>query len=463
MRPAEGGLQSSYASQQRSDENTKTSTMHLDAPRLRASDFTSVLSALGRSLTFVRAGLRSLFAPVGRFLSYIAALGTKRYPPDTQRRLKIINMISVIIVITTLIFAFQQAAADYAKMRPVILMNVVLAGIAMLVPFAHRINDIAGALLIAGAELLALLFFTAYFGRSAGTPLMYVAFSAAPFVVFGLERIWLVLATVVTALALHLFAWFAYHRSDALLPMDDAFLNASYLQGALTTFGLIAASVYYAFSLAERAKAETETVLRNVLPETVVERLKAEPETAIADGFTEASVLFADITGFVAIARGLGPERTVEMLNNLVSRFDELAAKHGVEKIKTIGDAYMVASGVPEPRSDHAVALASMALDMLEAVEDTARELDLPINVRAGMASGPMMAGVIGKRKFSYDVWGDPVNLASRLEQASKPGRILLCPGCKAALEKDFILEQHGTIDIKGVGAQDTWYLNARR
>jgi len=427
---------------------------------LALSRFPKALKGAGRDLRRV---LGKIFAPAGRFLALLAGLGTAGYPPDTQRRLKIINMISVIIVVTTLVFAIQESAAEFAKMRPVILMNLLLAGIAMLVPLAHRINDIAGALLIAVAELLALFFFTAYFGRSAGAPLMYVVFSAAPFVVFGLERIRLVLATVSAALALHLLAWFSFHRSDALIAMDDAFLNANYLQGAVTTFGLIAASVYYAFSLAERAKAETENVLRNVLPANVVERLKADPGAAIADGFTQASVLFADITGFVAIARGLGPERTVDMLNRLVSRFDELAAGHGVEKIKTIGDAYMVAAGVPEPRADHAEALAAMALDMMDAVRDIARELDLPINVRAGMASGPMMAGIIGKRKFSYDVWGDPVNLASRLEQASQPGRILLCPGCKGALENDFLLERHGTIDIKGVGAQETWFLNARR
>lgn len=411
----------------------------------------------------LRRAVRGFFAPAGRLLSWLSTLGTEGYAPDTQRRLKIINMIAVIIVITTLIFAAQQMAANPEKMRPLIILNLALAVIASLVPVAHRINDIAGGLLIAVAELVALVFFSAYFGRSGGTPLMYVAFSAAPFVVFGLARLRLVLTIVSCALALHLYVWFTYHRSDALLALDDAFLNANYVQGAITTFGLIAASVYYAFSLAERAKAETEKVLRNVLPDSVVERLKAEPDNAIADGFTEASVLFADISGFVAIARGLGPERTVAMLNRLVTRFDELAELHGVEKIKTIGDAYMVASGVPEPRADHIQALANMALDMLRATREIAAAENLTIDIRAGMASGPMMAGVIGKRKFSYDVWGDAVNLASRLEQASKPGRILLCPQCRAALEKDFILEQHGAIDIKGVGPQETWYLNARR
>lgn len=411
----------------------------------------------------VRSRVARFFSPISRALARIAGLGTQGYSPDTQRRLKIINMISVIIVITTLIFAYQQALADYEKMRPVIWMNILLAAIALMVPLAHRISDIAGGLLIAIAELCALMFFTANFGRSAGTPLMYVAFAAAPFVVFGLQRIRLVLAVVAAALALHLYAWFVFPRSQAWLSMDDAFLDANYIQGAITTFGLIAAIVYYAFSLAEHAKAETEKVLRNVLPDNVVERLKAEPDTAIADGFADASILFADITGFVAMARKLGPEKTVAMLNRLVSCFDDLASLHGVEKIKTIGDAYMVASGVPEPRADHAVALAAMALDMMQAVKSISAEVGMPFNVRAGMASGPMMAGIIGRKKFSYDVWGDPVNLASRLEQAGVPGRILICPTCKAALENDYVLEQHSTIDIKGIGAQETWFLAGRK
>ncbi len=414
-------------------------------------------------LTRVRPEVRRLLAPLSRLLSRYAAAGTAGYPPDTQRRLKILNMIALLIVITTLVFAAQQAAADFDKMKPVIIINILLAAMAMMVPLAHRINDIAGAILIAVAELAALLAFTAYFGRTAGTPMMYVAFSAAPFVVFGLKRMWLVLGTVLTALVLHLYAYFTFHRSDAWLPMDDAFLNANYVQGAITAFGLIAASVYYAFSLAERAKAETEAVLRNVLPDNVVERLKAVPDAAIADGFASASVLFADVSGFVAMARALGPEKTVELLNKLVSRFDDLAERHGVEKIKTIGDAYMVASGVPEPRADHAVALAEMALDMIDATRDISAETSLPINIRAGMASGPMMAGVIGKRKFSYDVWGDPVNLASRLEQASLPGRILICPTCREALEGRFEMQPRGMIEVKGVGAQETWYLGARK
>jgi adenylate cyclase len=248
-----------------------------------------------------------------------------------------------------------------------------------------------------------------------------------------------------------------------LLAVNTDMLSSLYVQGAITTFGLIAASVYYAFSLAERAKAETDSVLRNVLPDSIVERLKSNPDDTIFDSFASASILFADITGFVALSKSIGPQKTVAMLNRVVRTFDTLAQRHGVEKIKTIGDAYMVASGVPIPRPDHAIALADMALDMIGAVEALQVSEGLPIRVRVGMASGPMMAGVIGTKKFSYDVWGDPVNLASRLESASTPGRILICPACRAALENAFTMESRGIIDVKGVGQQEVWYLTGRK
>lgn len=406
--------------------------------------------------------VRNALGQLKKLLSRIGAAGTQGYPPDTQRRLKILNMIAMLIAITTLIYAIQQSIADFHKMMPIILINVFLAALALLVPFAHRISDIAGGLLLVGAEFVALLAFTAYISRAGGAHIQYFVAAAAPFVVFGLQRLRLIIAMVVTATGLHLFAWYYFRRPNALLPLDDAFLNANYIQGVVTTFALIAASVYYAFSLAERAKAETDAVLRNVLPDSVVERLKTNPKEPIADGFATASVLFADIKGFVSLARTLGPEATVALLNRLVSAFDALAEKHGVEKIKTIGDAYMVASGVPEERADHVEALASMALDMLATAQRIGYETGHAIDIRIGMAAGPMMAGVIGRRKFSYDVWGDPVNIASRLEQASEPGRILICPNCFDALAGLFQLEKRGAIEIKGVGSQETWYVTGK-
>jgi len=405
----------------------------------------------------------SLVRPVKALFGKIARIGIKDYPLDTQRRLKIVNVFSALVVATTFIYAIQLWLSGDASMRPVVLINLGLAIIVAFVPLMHRFNEMAGGLLLVIAEFTALIAFTSYFGRLGGAPLQYVVAAAAPFVIFESRRFWLVFAIVTSALVLHLIAWFQFPMEAARLHVSPAVIDSLYVQGAITTFGLIAACVYYAFGLVENAKAETETVLRNVLPDDVVERIKSAPGESIADGFSNASVLFADISGFVRLARSLGPEKTVALLNRLVTTFDDLAQRHGVEKIKTIGDAYMVASGVPIPRPDHIEALAAMALDLLTAVRNVGTAENLAIDVRIGMASGPMMAGVIGKNKFSYDVWGDPVNLASRLEQASAPGRITVCPGCHSALKDSFVLESRGLIDIKGVGPQEAWFLVGRR
>lgn len=397
------------------------------------------------------------------FIRGIANLGIKAYPPDIRRRLKIVNVFSALVVFTTCIYAMQLWISGNKEMLPAVYINLGVALIVSLVPFMHRFNEIAGGILLVVAEFSALIGFTAFFGRMGGAPLQYVVAAAAPFVIFEARRFWLVIAIVSAALILHLYVWFTFPMEAAQFHADDKTINSLYLQAAVTTFGLIAACVYYAFSLFERAKAETETVLRNVLPDSVVERLKEAPGETIADGFSNASVMFADITGFVSMARALGPQKTVALLNQLVSAFDELADRHGVEKIKTIGDAYMVASGVPIPRTDHAQALAMMGLDLIAAVRRISEEEKIPIDVRVGMASGPMMAGIIGKNKFSYDVWGDPVNLASRLEHSSVAGRIAICPTCAEALQETFILESRGSIEIKGVGLQDSWYLIGRK
>ncbi|MFA5901885.1 MAG: adenylate/guanylate cyclase domain-containing protein [Hyphomicrobium sp.] len=408
--------------------------------------------------------LRPLFAnPFMRGLRgygrRLAAAGTAGYPPDVRRRLKILNVMCYLIATTTLLYAVQQASTDYTAYAPMVELNLALVATVLLVPFAHRISDIAGGLLLVAVEFAALVGFASFFSREGGGHLQYLIAAAAAFVIFGLERIWLVAGVIALALGLHLYVWYSFPITHPVSPAAQEVIDSLYTQGAITTFALIAASVYYAFSLAEQAKAETDAVLRNVLPDSIVERLKANPGGLIADSIEDASVMFADISGFVALARRLGADATVRMLSGIVSQFDALATKHGVEKIKTIGDAYMVVAGLPEPASDHTARLARMGLDMLITVERLRHDTGLPINLRIGMASGPVMAGVIGTRKFSYDVWGDPVNLASRLEGQSLPGRILICPGCREKLGDAFLYEARASVEIKGIGAQEVWFL----
>ena len=395
-------------------------------------------------------------------LRLLADAGTAGYPPDIKRRLKILNLIAYLIAATTFLYAIQLTQMGFKEYQSMIYMNLGLVVAALMVPFAHRISEIAGGLLIVGAEYAALMGFTAFFSREAGLQLQFIVAAAALFVIFDLKRIRLIVLIVLLGLALHLCAWFWFPAIGRVTPEEQSVADSLYVQGAVTTFVLIAASVYYAFSLTEHAKAETDAVLRNVLPDAIVERLKAKPGVAIADSIDEASVMFADISGFVALTLRLGADKTVELLSRIVSEFDALAARHGVEKIKTIGDAYMVVAGLPEPTSDHTARLARMALDMLGYIAELRTETGLALNIRVGLASGKVTAGVIGTKKFSYDVWGEPVNLASRLEGLSAPGRVLVCPTCHARLIDAFEFEPRGSIDIKGLGPQETWYLAAR-
>jgi len=396
---------------------------------------------------------------IGRGISRLAEAGTSGYPLDVKRRLMILNLIAYLIVVSTLVYAVQHALLDYDTYKPIIWINVALVVAAASVPLAHRLNDVAGALIIVTAEWAALFAFTMYLGHASGVHLQYFVGAAAPFVVFGLHRLWLVIPVILSGLALHLAAWFWFPENQALIPADREVIDSIYAQAAITTVGLIAASVYYAFRLAEQAKAETDNLLRNILPAAVVERLKANPDAVIADQFADASVLFADISGFVALARGMGSAETVALLNEIVTEFDGIAKSQGVEKIKTIGDAYMVAAGIPQPCDDHVEKLAGMALRMLAVIDRIAEGRAISLSMRIGMAAGPVMAGVIGKQKFTYDVWGDAVNLAARLENLSEPGRILVCPRSKELLEGRFAFESRGLFEIKGLGPREVHFL----
>jgi adenylate cyclase len=224
--------------------------------------------------------------------------------------------------------------------------------------------------------------------------------------------------------------------------------------------------------LYERVVAEqklSERLLRNVLPHAIAERLKSRSEIAaddfseiIADTFPEVTVLFADIVEFTKFSAGLSPVVLVDVLNEIFTRFDGIADARGLEKIKTIGDAYMAAAGLPVPVADHSARAAHMALDMIEVMERFNEESSYKLKVRIGISTGAAVAGVIGKRKFLYDLWGDVVNTASRMESHGVSGRIQLPDSTRRQLGSAFTLEERGAIEVKGQGAMNTWFLNSR-
>jgi len=194
----------------------------------------------------------------------------------------------------------------------------------------------------------------------------------------------------------------------------------------------------------------------------VAARLKDEPRV-IADRYDAASILFADMAGFTARASDTAPDALVGFLNDVFTRLDALVERHGLEKIKTTGDAYMVVAGVPQPRPDHAETLADLALDMRAALDGLADPKGRAVPVRMGLASGPVVAGVVGTRKFFYDVWGDAVNTASRMESTGEPGKIQVAPDAYTRLAGRFDLEERGPIDVRGKGQMRTWFLIGRK
>ncbi|HEY7465026.1 MAG TPA: adenylate/guanylate cyclase domain-containing protein [Candidatus Limnocylindria bacterium] len=228
--------------------------------------------------------------------------------------------------------------------------------------------------------------------------------------------------------------------------------------GGAVVFTLLAVFAQQRHDAQERA----ETLLLNILPRSIADKLKAEPRT-IADAFSSASILFADVVEFTPKAERMTPTRVVEMLDQLFGHFDTLAEHYEVEKIKTLGDCYMAAAGIPMPRDDHARVLALLALDMLEAVQADGVCGALGFDLRIGINSGPVVAGVIGRKRFLYDLWGDAVNTAGRMQTEGTPGRIQITRETYELLKEEFVCEPRGTVPVKGKGEMETWYLLGRR
>lgn len=210
------------------------------------------------------------------------------------------------------------------------------------------------------------------------------------------------------------------------------------------------------------SQKKSDHLLLNILPAAIVENLK-KGQGAAADRFDSATVLFADIVGFTSLAARISPLELVNLLNKIFSTFDQLTEKHDLEKIKTSGDAYMVAGGVPVPRADHAEAIADMALDMQEAIADFQTDTGEPFQIRIGINTGPVVAGVIGTKKFIYDLWGDTVNVASRMESQGLPGYIQVTAAIYELLKDRYLFEERGAIPVKGKGDMIAYWLKGKK
>jgi guanylate cyclase len=222
------------------------------------------------------------------------------------------------------------------------------------------------------------------------------------------------------------------------------------------------AALVHEHRLLEAEQARSERLLLNILPAPIAERLR-EGATTIAESHPDVTVLFADIVGFTPIAQDLGAQAVVDLLNEVFVVFDDLAETAGLEKIKTIGDAYMVVGGLPTPRADHLVAVLELAIAMCDAISRVRTPHGEPLQLRIGIDAGPVVAGVIGRRKFSYDVWGDTVNTASRMQSHGVPGRVQVTERVARAASTQFDFEERGSVAIKGKGTATTYLLAGER
>jgi adenylate cyclase len=394
--------------------------------------------------------------------------GTERYPESVARRLTALNIATWIVAGHLGFYTLVRLLDSVPGRLPVAMATAVFAVIFAVIPLLHRLGPWIAT------HVFVLLFFAYIWrvvelvGTAGGAYFNYFIVSGLAIVVYGIERIAPAILVTVAAVASIL-------AQQWLLPADTGFLppavllNVNYVTNVTIAAAALFGIVYYAMHRAARAeaaaeyeRARSESLLANILPVDIVTRLKDSPQAEIADAFSSASILFADMADYTGRAGNLRPTELVAFLNAVYRRLDGIVERHGLEKIKTTGDSYMAVSGVPIARGDHAAALALFALEIMEALSGLVDPVGRPVPIRIGMASGPVVAGVIGTRKFSYDVWGDTVNIASRMESTGEPGKIQVAPSMYELLKDQFEFVARDPIEVRGKGSMRTWFLTGR-
>jgi len=344
---------------------------------------------------------------------------------------------------------------------------VLCAPVYLAIPRLYRYGELVAPLTFIGIAYFLTTLVTAYVGRGSGQQLYFLVAASLVVLILGIEHI--VVASAVAAVGAALIITLQY-----LVPADTGVqpkwvTTTGFVISVISSWVLVLATIWYALSEISRAETalaaeyeRSESLLANILPARIAQRLKDPHRDVIADRYDDASVLFADIAGFTQRASDTTPTELVRFLDGLYTDLDTLVDRHGLEKIKTSGDSYMIVSGVPEPRPDHLEALADLALDMVDAVAELTDPSGRPVPLRIGLAAGPVVAGVVGARKFFYDVWGDAVNVAARMETTDVEGRIQVPQNVYERLKDAFVLEARGAVEVKGKGVMQTWYLMGR-
>jgi adenylate cyclase len=397
-----------------------------------------------------------------------------RIPARTQhdaetvaRHLRVLTVTTRIGAVVSGFFGIQGLIVGQDVLW-IAMVNLLSGAIFLTIPLLYRFGELVPALVFFAVAYTSITVVCWHLGTGSGLLFYYLVAATLMVLILGVDHLVLasVLAAILAATVIALVIVVPYNTG---VQPDWAF-RLGFILTVVSAWGMVVAVVWYALREIRRAREameaeyeRSERLLTNILPATIAERLKDPSRNIIADKYDDASILFADIAGYTQRASDTTPSDLVRFLDRLYTDLDALVDRHGLEKIKTSGDSYMVVSGVPVPRVDHMEALACLALDMAVAVADMTDPQGRDVPLRIGLAAGPVVAGVVGARKFFYDVWGDAVNVAARMETTDVEGRIQVPHDVYERLNHAFLLQERGDVDVKGKGVMHTWYLVGRR
>ncbi len=401
-----------------------------------------------------------------QFWSRVSAAGTAGMSSEDERKTRLLNQCGMVACVSNLGFTAGYWT-DPLKFWFPLVVNLVTAALQASVPLwvakGRRRFALGLFLFLCNAQIAIV---ARYLGPDVGFHYYFFPFAAVVLLVTP-RRDWFYYPFAGLSLLLYLYFVLVMPSSEAVIQIDPTIAALSRIACIVSTFGTLI--LIGALSDGDTREAEgklaveherSESLLLNILPASISDRLKSGHKS-IADGFAEVSVVFADIVGFTELSARLPPDELVRILNEVFSRFDDLADRYGLEKIKTIGDAYMVAAGLPKVRADHAELAVRMAIRMRDSLEALNKEKGYGIAIRIGVHSGPVVAGVIGKKKFIYDLWGDTVNTASRMESHGVKGSVHISEVTANLVKDHFELEARGAITVKGKGEMATFFVGA--
>jgi adenylate cyclase len=390
----------------------------------------------------------------------------RHYDVASVQRQRLLSVAITIGVIVTAGFGVMQLLFG-ERFWYVGLIDLGIAALFAVIPLLYRFGDLVAPFAFISAAYLSMTLLCWHFGTGTGLQFYFLIAGAAAVMVVGIERVGLAIAVAAVGIALLIALEFTVPRNTGEQP--GWFITVGFVGNTISAAVMLLAMVWYglrqiasAEAAMEREYERSEALLANILPASIAERLKDRSNSVIADKYDDASILFADIAGYTERASDTPPEELVAFLDSLYTNLDALVARHGLEKVKTSGDAYIVVSGVPQPRPDHLDALAELALDIADTVAGLTDSRGRAVPLRIGLASGPVVAGVVGAQRFFYDVWGDAVNVASRMESTVAVGRIQVPQSVYDRLRDRFVFEERGDVEVKGKGVMHTWYLVGR-